>query len=86
MAIRSPVPGTIHLATLNGDEQIAIASGAGNVTTTTQAVANLAAAMAGITQLTGDVTAGPGTGSQAATDLSQCGNDDQNQQCRSDLR
>ena len=67
MAIRSPVPGTIHLATLNGDEQVAIASGAGNVTTTTQAVANLGAATAAITQLTGDVTAGPGTGSQAAT-------------------
>lgn len=33
----------------------------------TQDIANLANAGSGITQLTGDVTAGPGTGSQAAT-------------------
>lgn len=65
--IRAPVTGTIYLTALTGNEQVPIASGAGNVTTTTQDIANLADETAGITQLTGDVTAGPGDGAQAAT-------------------
>jgi hypothetical protein len=64
---RAPVTGTIYLNALTGSEQVAIASGGGNVTTTTQDIANLANETAGITQLTGDVTAGPGDASQVAT-------------------
>ena len=52
MAIRAPVPGTIHLATLTGLEQVAIASGAGNVTTTTQAIGNLASGNTGLSGMT----------------------------------
>ena len=45
--ISSPVSGTIYLDTLTGNEQVAIASGSGNVTTTTQDIANLASSSPG---------------------------------------
>ena len=50
---------------LRGNEAVALDGGARSATT--QAIANLAAGGSGITTLTGDVAAGPGSGSQAAT-------------------
>lgn len=68
MAITPAVPGAINVPDLTGDEIIQLQSGGQSTAqTTTQAIANLAASGSGITQLTGDITAGPGSGSQAAT-------------------
>jgi hypothetical protein len=66
MALTPAVPGAINIPVLTGNEIVAVA-GQVAAQTTTQAIANLSGVTAGITQLTGDLTAGPGSGSQAST-------------------
>ena len=63
----SAISGQTLLTPLVGTEEVLINDAGTLKKTTTQDIADLAAAGSGITELTGDVTAGPGTGSQAAT-------------------
>lgn len=67
MALTPAVPGALNIASgqLTGNEIVTV-NGSVAAQTTTSAIAALATG-SGINQLTGDVTAGPGTGSQAAT-------------------
>jgi hypothetical protein len=60
------ISGKTYLTPLAGTEELLINDGGTLKKTTAQDVADLAGA-SGITELTGDVTAGPGSGSQAAT-------------------
>jgi hypothetical protein len=60
------ISGKTLLTPLAGTEEVLINDAGTLKKTTTQDIADLAGA-SGITQLTGDVTAGPGNGSQAAT-------------------
>lgn len=62
----SAISGKTLLTPLVGTEEVLINDAGTLKKTTTQDIADLAGA-SGITQLTGDVTAGPGSGSQAAT-------------------
>jgi len=62
----SAISGKTLLTPLVGTEEVLINDAGTLKKTTTQDIADLAG-VSGITQLTGDVTAGPGSGSQAAT-------------------
>jgi hypothetical protein len=60
------ISGKAGAGTLGGTEEVLVNDGGTLKKTTAQDIADLAPA-AGLTQLTGDVTAGPGSGSQVAT-------------------
>lgn len=63
----SAISGKALLTPLVGTEEVLINDAGTLKKTTTQDIADLGGGGSGITELTGDVTAGPGSGSQAAT-------------------
>lgn len=63
----SAISGKTLLTPLAGTEEVLINDAGTLKKTTTQDIADLGGGGSGITELTGDVTAGPGSGSQAAT-------------------